>query len=144
LPVALLLLVSAVTTGRCTAIAPMRSAIWIICAPVAVSILLATLVRSRWQGMNGDLLGAVFMYMPLALVIVTAVHGTLRRSAVTKTAAALLVAASCIPVLWLLAMVVPAPPVPAEYLPFAYFLPGIVVAFLIVAGLLRRRVPAPA
>lgn len=145
LPVALLLLVSAVTTGRRAAIAPMRSAIWTICAPVAISILLATLVRSRWQGIDGDFihgdsLGTVFMYVPLVLVVVTAVHGAMRENAVTKTVAALLVAASCVPILWLLAMVAPAPPVPGEYLPFAYYLPGIAVACFIVMCLLRNRV----
>ncbi|MBN1629772.1 MAG: hypothetical protein JW990_08410 [Thermoleophilia bacterium] len=142
LPVALLLLLCAVTVGRST-IASRRSFTWIICAPVAVSVLLAILVRSRWQGMHGSLLGAVFMYTPLVLVVVTAVYGAMRGNTTTKTAAALLVAASCVPILWLLAMVVPAPPVPGEYVPFAYYLPGIAVACFIVMCLLRNRVQDP-
>ncbi len=143
LPVALLLLICAPTVDR-TAIVRRRGMIWTVCAPVSVSVLLAILVRSRWQGTSGGLLGAVFIYTPLVLVAATAVHGVIRRNAVTRTAAALLVAASCVPLLWLLGMIVPEPPVPDQYLPFAYYLPGIVVACFIMVCLLRRRVRTPA
>jgi hypothetical protein len=143
LPVALLLLICAGAVGR-TGMAWRRGVIWTVCAPVAVSILLAMLVRTYWQSEYGNPLGAVFIYTPLVLVVVAAIHGVMRRNAVTRTAAALLVVASCIPVFWLLAMVVPEPPVPSQYLPFAYYLPGIVVACFVMMCLLRRRLHTPA
>jgi len=46
----------------------------------------AVLVRLRWQGEHGSpLLGAVFIYAPLMHVAATAVHGAVRRNAVTTT-----------------------------------------------------------
>lgn len=52
--------------------------------------------------------------------------------------AALLLLTSCLPVLWLLAMVVPHPPVPDQHLPLIYYTPGLLAACLVTWLLLRR------
>jgi hypothetical protein len=51
----------------------------------------------------------------------------------------LLVLASCLPVLWLLAMIVPGPPLAAQYLPFVYYLPGLLIGCLIMRHLIGRK-----
>lgn len=142
LPVALLLLICAGAVGR-TGTARGPHATWTICAPIGISVILAVVLRERWQSASGSPLGGVFIYAPLVLAIATTLQGIIQKDPVTKTAGALLVAASCLPVMWLLAMVVPEPPVPDQYIPFVYYLPGVFVACLVMWCLLRRRVQTP-
>lgn len=135
LPVALLLIICAGAVGGASR-ARGRDKALIICLPVVVS----ALVAARWQ----SLLGAVLLYAPLALVAGMVIRGAVRKDPVTRTAGALLVAASCFPVLWLLAFVVPYPSALEPWFPLIYFGSGALVACVVVRFLLGDRVRIPA
>ena len=138
LPVALLLLICAGAVGSAGGARRSNKA-WIMCLPVVVS----ALVAARWETM----LGVVLIYGPLAMVAGTVLCGAVRQSPVIKAAGALLLAASCFPVLWLLAFVVPYPPALEPYsplFPLAYFGSGALIACVMVRFLLRNRGRIPA
>lgn len=159
LPAALLLVICAGAVGHARVgtrrghaahITRRRHPAWTIFVPVGLSIALAVIARGPWgwegagPGRSVRLLGVVFVYGPLLLAAFTAARGIIRNDPVAKTAAALLTAGCCLPVLWLLAMVIGEPPVSAQYLPFIYYGPGIALACLLAWGLIRRRDPASA
>jgi hypothetical protein len=136
LPVALLLLVCAGAVGAGGARRSNKAKAWIACPPVVV----AALVAARWPA----LLGAVLIYAPLALVAGTALWGAIRKNPVARTEATLLLAASCFPVLWLLAFVIPYPSALEPWFPLLYFGCGALLACVAGRFLLRDRDRIPA
>jgi hypothetical protein len=134
LPVALLLISCAGAVG--SAGGASRKAL-IISLPVVMSVASA-LAAARWPTLL-ILLGVVLIYAPLALVAGMVYRGAVRKHSVTRTAAALLVAASCFPVLWLLAFVVRYPSALEPWFPLLYFGCGALVACVMIRFLIRDR-----
>ena len=145
LPAPVLLLICAGAVGRAGTRRGRVALVWMIGVPVAVTIVVSSVVsRVGLESRLGtDPLGGIFIWVPLVLVVAMLVLGVIRKDPVAKTAAGLLVVACCLPLMWLLAFVVREPPVADQYLPFVYYLPGIIAACLIMLLLLRRRERAP-
>jgi hypothetical protein len=145
LPVPLLLSISAWTVGR-TGLRRGRAATWwMISAPVVVT---AVGCFTAWRLMPSEWaypqpLGGVFIWIPLALVIAAVVQGVIRKDPVTKTAAGMLVLAAVLPFMWAFAMVLREPFISEQYILVTYWLPGIILAFVILLLLLRRREKSP-
>ena len=136
LPVALLLISCAGAVGSAGG-ASRRGKALIISLPVVMSVASA-LAAARWPTLL-ILLGVVLIYAPLALVAGMVYRGAVRQHSVTRTAAALLVAASCFPVLWLLAFVVRYPSALEPWFPLLYFGCGALVACVMIRFLIRDR-----
>jgi hypothetical protein len=141
LPAPVLLLICAGAVGR-TGLRRKKAALrWMVYAPVAtcaaVIVVLSSVLDDIW-GWSSPL-GGLLIWVPLALIVATIVQGVIRRDYVLKTGAALLVVAVSLPLLWLSAGVIREPYVDGQYLPFAYYLPGVVAAFLVMLVLVRRR-----
>jgi hypothetical protein len=148
LPVALLLVICAEAV-RGAGETRRRDKAWIICVPVAVSMLTGAVslltAAAEWQSpLPALLLGMVLIYAPLAIVALTILWGAIRKDPVTKAAAGLLMAASSLPVLWLLAFVAPYPWwAPETLVPLVYYGPGLLVACVIIRFLIRNRARIP-
>lgn len=145
LPVPLLLLVSAGAVGRTALRRGRTTLVWMLGVPVAVTIVVSNVVKHAVleSGLGASPLGGVFIWTPVLLVVALIARGVIQKDAVAKTAGGLLVVAGSVPFMWLLAFLVREPPVPGQYLPFVYYLPGLIVACLIMLLLLRSRSHTP-
>ncbi len=142
LPVPVLLMISSWTVGRTGFHRRPLTARWMIIVPVALSVLVPLALKLQdtemwaWPSRAGN----VFIWVPFALVLVAVVLGIARRDPVAKTAAAILVVGAVLPFMWVLALVLPAPYGPEQYILLTYWLPGLVAAVAVMLLLLRRRV----